>query len=237
MLRCLVIDDERIAREGLLEFIKRFDFLDPVGDYANALDALSLIRNKEIDLIFLDIEMPSIKGIRFAEMIVDIPVLVIFTTAYADYALPGYKVSAIDYLLKPIFFEDFEKAVWKARTWHERMSPPASVPYLFFKEDGLVHRIAIGDIMYVKSLQNYVQLFLMDKRVLTVHKTMKALVDLLPATKFIQIHRSYIVQKEYIMAIDGQFAYVHDTALPIARERKYLIAQLLAQRTINLGSQ
>jgi DNA-binding LytR/AlgR family response regulator len=232
MLRCLVIDDERIAREGLLEFIKQFDFLYPVGDYANALDALPLIKNKEIDLLFLDIEMPGIKGIRFAELVVDIPVLVIFTTAYADYALPGYKVNAIDYLLKPIFFEDFEKAVWKAKTWHERLYPPASVPYLFFKEDGIVHRVIVGDIMYVKSLQNYVQLFLTDKRVLTVHKTLKALLDLLPANKFIQLHRSYIVQEEYITALDGQFAYVQATALPIARERKHLVAQLLAQRTI-----
>ncbi|UOQ71598.1 LytR/AlgR family response regulator transcription factor [Hymenobacter cellulosilyticus] len=134
MLRCLVIDDERIAREGLLEFIKRFDYLHPVGDYANALDALPLIRNKEIDLLFLDIEMPGIKGIRFAELIVDMPVLVIFTTAYADYALSSYKGNTIDYLLKPIFLEDFEKAVSKARTWHERLFPRQAHPTCFLKK-------------------------------------------------------------------------------------------------------
>jgi DNA-binding LytR/AlgR family response regulator len=231
MLRCLVIDDERIAREGLLEFIKQFDFLDPVGEYANALDALTLIRNKEIDLIFLDIEMPGIKGIRFAELLVALPVLVVFTTAYADYALSSYKVNAIDYLLKPIFFEDFEQAVWKAKSWHERLYPPASVPHLYFREGGLEHRIVVGDIMYAKSLQNYVQLFLTDKRVLTVHLTLKALLDLLPAPQFIQLHRSYVVQEACITALDGQYVYVQDTALPIARDRKHAVAQLLAQGT------
>ncbi|MBO2009298.1 LytR/AlgR family response regulator transcription factor [Hymenobacter negativus] len=231
MLRCLVIDDERIAREGLLEFVKQFDFLHPVGDYANALASIDLIKNKEVDLIFLDIEMPGIKGIKFAEMIGDLPVMVIFTTAYPEYALKGYKVNAIGYLLKPIFFEDFEKAVLKAKKWHELMhTDDGESEYLFFKENGVSHRIVVEDIMYVKSLQNYVQLFLKDKRVVIVHNTLKAVQELLPAKKFIQLHRSYLVQKACITSIDGQFAHVHSTALPIARDRKQLLAELLTQR-------
>ncbi|MFD1470437.1 LytR/AlgR family response regulator transcription factor [Hymenobacter caeli] len=231
MLRCLVIDDERIAREGLLEFIKQFDFLGVVGDYANALESLDLIRNKEVDLIFLDIEMPGIKGIRFAEMIGDLPVMIIFTTAYAEYALKGYKVNAIGYLLKPIFFEDFEKAVLKAKTWHElRHAEDSASEYLFFRENAVSHRIVITDIVYVKSLQNYVQLFLKDKRVVIVHTTLKAIQELLPAQKFIQLHRSYLAQKACITSVDGQFAHVPSAALPIARDRKQLLAELLTQR-------
>ena len=231
MLRCLVIDDERIAREGLLEFVKQFNFLEPVGDYATALEALDLIGNKEVDLLFLDIEMPGVKGIRFAEMISSLPVMIIFTTAYPDYALEGYKVNAIDYLLKPIFFADFEKAVLKAQKWHALLHPESDESaYLFFKENGVSHRIVIDDIMYVKSLQNYVQLFLKDKRTLIVHKTLKAVQDLLPAKKFVQLHRSYLVQTACISSVDGQFAYIQATALPIARERKPLLAELLTQR-------
>lgn len=231
MLRCLIIDDERIAREGLLAFVKQFDFLDPVGDYANALDCLELIRNKQIDLLFLDIEMPYIKGIKFAELIRELPVMIIFTTAYAEYALQGYKVNAIDYLLKPIFFDDFEKAVLKAKQWYDlRDSGGSEAKYIFFKENGVSHRISVPDIMYIKSLQNYVQLFLKDKRVIIVHKTLKAMQDVLPAELFIQTHRSYLVQQECITSIDGQFVHIDATALPIARERKHMLAALLAQR-------
>lgn len=230
-MRCLVIDDERIAREGLLEFTKQFDFLQAVGDYANALESLDLIRNKEVDLIFLDIEMPGMKGIRFAELISDLPVMVIFTTAYAEHALKGYQVNAIGYLLKPIFFEDFEKAVLKAKKWHElRHVESGEVEYLFFKENGVSHRVVIEDIVYVKSLQNYVQLFLKDKRVIIVHTTLKAVQDLLPTNKFIQLHRSYLAQKACITSIDGHVAHVQFAALPIARDRKQLLVELLTQR-------
>lgn len=175
--------------------------------------------------------MPGIRGLAFAELLVELPVLIIFTTAYAEYALPGYKVNAIDYLLKPIFFEDFAQAVHKARHWQARRGPAADEsPYLFFKDDGLAHRVAPEDIVYARSLQNYVQLFLKDQRVLTVHQTLKALLQMLPAGKFVQLHRSYVVQMACLTAFDGQFAYVHSTALPIARDRKHLVAQLLGGR-------
>jgi DNA-binding LytR/AlgR family response regulator len=226
MMRCLVIDDERIAREGLLEFIKEFDFLECIGDYANPLQATDLIKNKEADLVFLDIEMPRIKGIQFAEMVNNNSTMIIFTTAHSEYALKGYQVNAVDYLLKPIFLEDFKRAVLKAKGLYDLRHPhDADSPYVFFREDGVDHRVMIQDIVYVKSLQNYVQLFLSDNRTLIVHKTLKALQDLLPSDKFIQIHRSYLVQRKYISAIDGLNAVVANTLLPIARERKQVLME------------
>jgi len=174
MIRCVIIDDERIAREGLMEFVKEFEFLQCVGNYANALDAINLIQNKEVDLIFLDIEMPRIKGIQFAEMINSSSIMIIFTTAYSEYALKGYKVNAIDYLLKPIFFEDFEKAVFKARSLYDLIHPETSgQDFIFFRENGVDRRVIINDIIYIKSLQNYVQIFLNDNRNITIHKTLK----------------------------------------------------------------
>lgn len=231
MIRCVIIDDERIAREGLMEFVKEFDFLQCVGSYANALDAMQLIQNKEADLIFLDIEMPRIKGIQFAEMINSSSIMIIFTTAYSEYALKGYKVNAIDYLLKPIFFEEFQKAVLKAKGLYDLIHPENDGQnFIFFRENGVERRIVVNDIIYIKSLQNYVQLFLNDNRNITVHKTLKGLQELLPADKFIQIHRSYLVQKKYISSIDSLSAQVGSTILPIARERKQALIELITKR-------
>jgi DNA-binding LytR/AlgR family response regulator len=230
MIRCIVIDDERIARDGLLEFIKEFDFLVCVGDYSNPLQAVDLIRSKQVDLIFLDIEMPRIKGIPFAEMINDNATMIVFTTAYPEYALKGYKVNAIDYLLKPIFFDDFKGAVLKARDLFDRRFPAGESPqFVFFREDGVDHRVIVDDIVYISSLQNYVQVYLTDKRSLVVHKTLKSLQEMLPEEKFIQLHRSYLVQKQYIRAIDGLTAMVHDTPLPIARERKQSLLDVISR--------
>ncbi|UOQ51275.1 LytR/AlgR family response regulator transcription factor [Hymenobacter cellulosivorans] len=230
MIRCLIIDDEPIAREGLREFVREFDFLRCIGEYANASEGIELLKNKEVDLIFLDIEMPRINGLKFAEMIDDNAVMIIFTTAYPQYALRGYKVNAIDYLLKPIFFEDFEKAVLKAKSLYELMHPEsAEQKSIFFKEHGAEHRIFVDDILYVKSLQNYVQLHLSGNRTITIHKTLKALQGLLPIEKFIQIHRSYVVQAKCITSIDGFTAHLSAVTLPIARERKQVLMELLAK--------
>jgi DNA-binding LytR/AlgR family response regulator len=230
MIRCIVIDDERIARDGLLEFIKEFDFLECVGDYANPLQAMELIRNKAVDLVFLDIEMPRIKGIQFAEMVNNNFTMIVFTTAYPEYALKGYKVNAIDYLLKPIFFEDFKKAVLKARSLFDMRYPESGdAQFIFFREDGVDHRVVIDDIAYISSLQNYVKVHLVDHRSIIVHQTLKGLQEILPGDKFIQIHRSYLVQKRCIASVDGLTAMVSNTPLPIARERKQALMDLITR--------
>jgi DNA-binding LytR/AlgR family response regulator len=230
MIRCIVIDDERIARDGLLEFIKAFDFLECIGDYSNPLQAVDLIRNKQVDLVFLDIEMPRMKGIPFAEMVNNNATMIVFTTAYPEYALKGYKVNAIDYLLKPIFFDDFKRAVVKARDLFNMRFPASDdSQFVFFREDGVDHRVIIDDIVYISGLQNYVQVHLVDKRSIVVHKTLKSMQEMLPEEKFIQPHRSYLVQKRYIRAIDGLTVMVHDTSLPIARERKQVLLDLITK--------
>jgi DNA-binding LytR/AlgR family response regulator len=230
MIRCIIIDDERIARDGLLEYVREFDFLECVGDYSNPLQAVDLIKNKEVDLIFLDIEMPRIKGIQFAEMIDNSTTMIIFTTAHPEYALKGYKVNAIDYLLKPIFLEDFRKAVLKAKSLYDLMYPErGETPFVFFREDGVDQRVLINDILYAKSLQNYVQIHLNDNRNIIVHKTLKSLQEMLPAEKFIKIHRSYLVQKRAIKSIDGLTAMINTTPLPIARERKQELMDLITK--------
>ncbi len=231
MMKVIIIDDERIAREGLFQFIKQFDFIDFVGDYSNPLNALELVANKEIDLVFLDIDMPRMKGIQFAEIVNNSSTMIVFTTAYPEYALKGYKVNAIDYLLKPIFFEDFERAIHKAKGLYDLMYPEKAEPKsLFFRENGVDRRILIRDIIYIKSLQNYVQIYLEQDRIVIVHQTLKNVIELLPVNGFIQIHRSYVVQAKYIQSLEGYNVKLANALLPIARERKQEVIELLMNK-------
>jgi DNA-binding LytR/AlgR family response regulator len=230
MMRCVIIDDEPIAREGLRDFVNEFDFLYCLGEYANANEAVELIRNKEVDLIFLDIEMPRINGIKFAELVDNGTTMIIFTTAYPQYALNGYKTNTVGYLLKPIFFDEFKQAVLKAKSLYDLIHPASTEKKsVFFKENGTEHRVFIDDILFVKSLQNYVQLYLKDSRNIVIHKTLKAVQELLPAEQFIQIHRSYVVQAKCIASVDGHTARLPSSSLPIARERKAALMELLTK--------
>ncbi|WP_107037787.1 LytR/AlgR family response regulator transcription factor [Brumimicrobium mesophilum] len=227
-MRAIVIDDERIAREGLLEYLKRFDFIECIGDFGNALHALELINNKQVDIIFLDIDMPHINGIQFAEKINNSSTMIIFTTAYPEYALKGYKVNTIDYLIKPIFFKEFEAAVIKAKEMFGLMNPENEVSkFIFFRENGVDKRIILKDIIYIKSLQNYVQIHLEDGQSIIVHKTLKSLIEELSKVDFIQIHRSYVIQINKILSIEGFQVKLVDHVLPISRERKAMLLEVL----------
>lgn len=220
-MKCIVVDDERIAREGLNQFIKEFDFLEPVGNYSNAHVAMNKLQKDPVDLIFLDIQMPFLSGMDFAEMLKPAETMIIFTTAHPEYALKGYKVNAIDYLLKPIFFEDFKVAVDKAKKLYELMyakeSPQSS---LLFKENGVLSKIYPHQIMYVSALQNYVEIYRKNEGKMIVHQTLKNILEELPEKDFLQIHKSYIVNLKYFKSIQDAKIVLQDIELPIARSRK-----------------
>ncbi|QSB25601.1 LytTR family DNA-binding domain-containing protein [Flavobacterium sp. CLA17] len=220
-MKCIVIDDERIAREGLESFISEFDFLSNAGVFSNAHLALEKLKTETIDLIFLDIEMPLLNGLEFAKLITDKPAMIIFTTAYSEYALKGYKVNAVDYLLKPIFFDDFKSAVLKAKKMYDLMYQQelTSKP-LFFKENGVTIKVSPIQIMYIKSMQNYIEIYTENNKKSIIHQTLKSIADQLPEENFLQIHRSYLVNTKYITQIDGFRLCLKNTVLPIARNRK-----------------
>ena len=225
-MKCIVIDDERIAREGLNEFIKEFDFLENCGSFSNAHLALEKLKTDAIDLIFLDIQMPLLNGLEFAKMITDKNAMIIFTTAHSEYALKGYKVNAIDYLLKPIFFEDFKGAILKAKKLYEAVyQQEAVLKPLFFKENGAIVKVHTTQIMYIRSLQNYLEVYLENRKRVIIHQTLKNIIDQLPPDTFLQIHRSYIVNTKYITHIEGSTLYLKETSLPIARNRKTTILE------------
>lgn len=220
-LSCVIIDDEPIARNILKEYILRDDRLLLLQDYPNASDALRELNLKKPRLIFLDIKMPKISGFEMLRSLPQHP-QVIFTTAFREYAVDGFDMNAVDYLLKPFSFERFLQAVNKAYTLisPELSGEPviADNPNddLFVKSNGKIVRIRIQDIYYIEALKEYIRLFTTDGS-LVVYQTMQSMEEKLPADLFFRIHRSYIVGLRHIKSIEGNSVLVHKTQLPVSR--------------------
>jgi len=215
-LNCIAVDDEPLALGLVSKFIEQTPFLNLVGKYSGAVDALKAIHTQKIDLIFLDIQMPDLNGIELARVLdkgADKP-RIIFTTAYNQFALEGYKVDALDYLLKPFNYEEFLRAAQKALNYAELLNKPAAQTvvinetehaddkYLFLKVEYQLVRIALDDIMYIEGLKDYVKVHLknVEKAVLSL-TSLKALEEKLPAKRFMRIHRSFIVALDKITSM------------------------------------
>jgi DNA-binding LytR/AlgR family response regulator len=219
-LPCIIVDDEPIAREILQEYIQRDDRLLLIGSYATAGDALREINIRRPRLVFLDIKMPQVSGF---EMLRSMPIhpFIIFTTAFREYAVEGFDLNAVDYLLKPFSFERFLQAVNKVFVLHtaEHTEPAVadeSGKYIFVKSEGKFIRINMEDIYYIEALKEYVRIFT-SEGTLVVYQTMQNLEEKLPAEQFFRIHRSYIIGVKHIKAIEGNSVLVHKTQLPVSR--------------------
>jgi DNA-binding LytR/AlgR family response regulator len=225
MLKCLIIDDEPLARKGLKEYIADVDFLELAGEFDSPLKATAALNRQQIHLLFLDIHMPKISGIDFLRTLQN-PPLVILTTAYPQYALEGFDLSVLDYLLKPISFDRFFKAVMKARDHYEHRQP-ASVnvhqetkdDYIFIKADNKLVKLAYNDIVFVEALQNYVAIHTADKKYIT-YLTFKSIEESLPADLFIKVHKSYLVAVSKIGSIEGNEIIAGSHRIPISRNLK-----------------
>ncbi|MDR0368438.1 MAG: LytTR family DNA-binding domain-containing protein [Bacteroidales bacterium] len=207
-LRCIAIDDEPLALKQIQSYIGKTDFLSLQGSFPNALEAFDKVNETRPDLLFVDINMPELNGIDFVKML-DYPVMIIFTTAYDEYAVEGFKLDAIDYLLKPISYAGFLKAANKARELFElkrNAKETVSVDnnYLFVKSDYRVVRIRYEDIKYVVSQREYVQMFLSDGSSVITLLSMKSVEERLPKDIFMRVHRSYIVNVNKITVIERQ---------------------------------
>jgi len=236
-LSCVIIDDEPIARNILKEYILRDDRLLLVQDYCNASEALKDIPLVKPRLIFLDIKMPKISGFEMLRSLPQHP-QVIFTTAFREYAVEGFDLNAVDYLLKPFSFERFLQSVNKAymmistelsaETSHAN-SAIADNPGndLFVKSNGKLIRIRIQDILYVEALKEYVRIFTPDSNQV-VYQTMQNMQDKLPHDLFFRIHRSYIIGLRHIKAIEGNSVLVNKTQLPISRAIKDQFIKVIA---------
>lgn len=222
LINAVIIDDEPLARKGLKEYIADIDFLNCIGEFDNALKAEELISRGEVQLLFLDIQMPKITGLDFFKTLQN-PPPVIFTTAYPQYALEGFEVNALDYLVKPISFERFFKAALKAKEFYEvrdTNSKEANAgDYFFIKADNKLIKILYDEVLYVEALQNYVTIYTVEKKYMT-YLTFKSVEDYLPADKFLKVHKSYIVAASKIDSIEGNDIRIGQQHIPISRNQK-----------------
>jgi DNA-binding LytR/AlgR family response regulator len=236
-IRCVIIDDEPLARKGLKEYIQDVDFLQLVGEFDNPLKAADTLIKEKIDLLFLDIQMPKMTGMEFMKTLSH-PPMVIFTTAYPQYAVEGFELNAIDYLLKPFSFERFWKSVLKARSAKESSGSPvtpagaAEPDYFFIKSDSKLVKIFYDEILFIEALQNYVAVHTTSKKHIT-YLTFRSIEEHLPASRFIRTHKSYIVAAAKVESIEGNDIKIGQHHIPISRtERDAVLQQLLQNRLL-----
>jgi DNA-binding LytR/AlgR family response regulator len=228
-INCIIIDDEPLARKGMKEYIADVDFLRLAGEFDNPLKAADMISRGEVQLLFLDIQMPRITGLDFFKTLAS-PPPVIFTTAYPQYALEGFEVNALDYLVKPISFSRFLAATLKAKEYYEirekNTGSGTASDYFFIKADNKLVKILFDDVLYVEALQNYVTIHTAGKKYMT-YLTFKAVEDYLPADNFLKVHKSYIVAASKIDSIEGNDIRIGQQHIPISRNQKEEVMEKL----------
>lgn len=222
-MKCIVVDDEALARKLLTKYIEQIPHLELVATCKNPMEASEVLQRESIDLMFLDIQMPQISGISFLKSLTQKP-YVVFTTAYEKYALEGYSLDVVDYLLKPFGFERFFQAVNKVSkrlqdNSNNSSTPPQTPPeklkdYILVKSEHRIHRIKLKDIDYIQSMQAYVSFYCGSERTMSLN-TMKKLQIELPQDQFIRIHKSYIVAIDKIEMLEGNQVVINKKKLPI----------------------
>lgn len=233
-LTCIIVDDEPPAIRLLEKHVAKTSFLELKGTYTNPLEALQHIEKEKVNLVFLDIQMPEITGIQLSK-IINKETKIIFTTAYPQFALESYDVSAIDYLLKPIEFDRFYKAVLKIQqtTFNQNQKPIVKDEFFFFKTDGKNNfsKVFLKDILYVEGLKNYVSIYLKDQRIIT-YSTIKNITKSLPKSDFIQIHKSYVISIKQIEKIDNHSVWINKKELPIGNTYRKLFFEKIADNQL-----
>lgn len=232
-LSCIIADDEPVARKILHEFVEQVPFLDLRGKFENAMKTEVFLDTNAIDIIFLDIEMPKLSGLQLLQK-KHIDSLVIVTTAFPQYALEGYELDVIDYLLKPFAFSRFLKSVQKAKDYYQIRNAAAvnlQPSYIFIKSDKRIEKIELADICYAESVGNYVKIYTEHKSMLA-YLTMKSLESQLPVDEFIKIHQSYLVNCSKIESIEGNEIKIGSKSLPISRNYREIVMKIIHQRLL-----
>ena len=232
-LRCLLIDDEPPALKILASYISNINALEIVAQCKNAIEALDVLHQKSVDVIFLDIKMPKMLGTEFLKNLSN-PPKVIFVTAYRDYAVDGYELDAVDYLVKPVSFERFFKAITKLNRMIGKETVTTTADYVpnpeafvYLKVDKDMKKIFVNDIVYIESWKDYVKLFLANNKNLLVKQSISAMENLLSEHKFLRIHRSYMVSLNKISGYNGVSIQLETTEIPIGRLYKQAVMERL----------
>lgn len=232
--KCLIVDDEPLARELISGYVEKLENFEIVEECNDAMKALNVMREKQVDLIFMDIQMPQITGIEFLKTLKH-PPKVIITTAYREYALDGFELDVVDYLLKPITFERFLKSVNKFYQLNQdeiQVLASSSAeqifeePYIYVKEKKKVIKVYLSEIKYIEGLSEYIQIFT-DKRKIITKSSMVLMEEKLPAAQFLRIHKSFIVSIPKIEAFTANTIEIHGKELPIGRSYKNAVLSAL----------
>lgn len=232
-LNCAIVDDEPLALNLLESYVNKTPFLTLAGKYSSAVQAMKELPGKQIDLLFLDIQMPELNGLEFSKM-VNSHTRIVFTTAFGQYAIDGYKVNALDYLLKPISYVDFLQAANKAVQWFELLQQPKEeIDSIFVKSEYKLVQIELKNILYIEGLKDYIKIYEEgnSKPILSL-MSMKAMEEMLPASRFMRVHRSYIVQKDKIRIIDRGRIVFGKNYIPVSDSYKQTFQEFLDKRTL-----
>ncbi len=225
MIRCIAIDDEPLALRQMADYINKTPFLELVERFESAFQALGYLQQEKVDLMFVDINMPDLNGMEFVKSLSS-PPAIIFTTAYSEYAIDGFKVDAVDYLLKPISYSDFLKAAEKARkrlenAFTEDFSVKSDDKHLFIKSEYKIIRINLSDIRYIESMREYVRFHLKDQKPVMALMSMKKLEAFLPKDDFLRVHRSFIVKLSSITTIErNRIVFDGKVYIPVGEQYK-----------------
>lgn len=233
-INCTIIDDEPLAAGLLKSYVEKTPFLNLIGTYGSAIEAMKDLREHPVQLLFLDIQMPELSGIEFAKILPH-ETKIIFTTAFQQYATEGYKVNALDYLMKPISYDDFLKAADKALEWFsvtQKQDTYARDRFMFVKSDYKLVRIALDDILYIEGLKDYVRIFLQDGQKIMSLMNMKKLEEYLPRPEFLRTHRSYIVHMSKAQSIDRFRIVFGQEYIPISDSYKEDVQQYFDLHTL-----
>lgn len=221
MVRCIAVDDEPLALDIIADYVAKVPELTLVACTTNAIEALTLVQNGDVDLVFLDVQMPELTGIQFLK-IINGKCDVILTTAYPQYALDGYELNVVDYLLKPIAFDRFYRSVQKilqGKTTKPQSLVTSSaqsdaVDFIFVKTEHKIQRVDLEAILYIEGLKDYISIYTPDERIVTL-QNMKKMEDILPANRFVRVHRSYIVALDKIASIERGRIFIEGKVIPV----------------------
>jgi len=221
MIRCIAVDDEPLALDIIADYVGKVPELTLVASTTNAIEALTMVQNGEADLVFLDVQMPELTGIQFLK-IINGKCDVILTTAYPQYALDGYELNVVDYLLKPIAFDRFYRSIQKvlSNRANRIVQVPVVAPtdsaidFIFVKTEHKIQRVDLEDILYIEGLKDYISIYTPTERIVTL-QNMKKMEEILPPSRFVRVHRSYIVALDKIASIERGRIFIEDKVIPV----------------------
>jgi DNA-binding LytR/AlgR family response regulator len=235
MLQCIAIDDEPLALELLEDNISKVPYLKLVASFANPVEAITTIQQQDIDLVFLDIQMPGLTGLQLIQTLSRKPMFILIT-AYEKYALEGYTLDVVDYLVKPVSLDRFIKACSKAWELHQlkmaKKSDPNENDYFFINVDYSLLKIVFADIVYVEGLKDYAKIHLKSTtKPVVARMSLKNLEEELPASQFIRIHKSFIISRKFITSVKKNSVFINDTELPVGENYKDVIDDITRRRS------